>query len=79
MTSQKNRQKEIDNFNELFLNSLINIQKQPITIEHADSMNYKGLQMADLISWSAFHNFENENHEFIDLIKNKEIKFVYEN
>ena len=75
----KNKQKEIDNFNELFLNSLNNIQKQPITIEHADSMHYKGLQMADLVSWSAFQNFENENHEFIDLIKNKEIKFVYEN
>jgi len=75
----KNKQKEIDNFNELFLNSLNNIQKQPIVIEHADSMHYKGLQMADLISWSAFQNFENENHEFIDLIKNKEIKFVYEN
>ena len=70
----KNKQKEIDNFNELFLNSLNNIQKQPITIEHADSMHYKGL-----VSWSAFQNFENENHEFIDLIKNKEIKFVYEN
>ncbi len=75
----KNKQKEIDNFNELFLNSLINIQKQPIVIEHADSMHYKGLQMADLISWSTFQNFENENHEFIDLIKNKVIKFVYEN
>jgi len=75
----KNKQKEIDNFNELFLNSLNNIQKQPIVIEHADSMHYKGLQMADLISWSAFQNFENENHEFIDLIKNKVIKFVYEN
>ena len=77
MTNQKNKQKEIDNFNELFLNSLTNIQ--PITIEHADSMHYKGLQMADLISWSAFQNFENENHEFLDLIKNKVIKFVYEN
>ena len=62
-----------------FLNSLNNNQKQPIVIEHADSMHYKGLQMADLISWSAFQNFENENHEFIDLIKNKVIKFVYEN
>ena len=46
----KNKQKEIDDFNEIFLNNLNNIQKQPITIEHADSMHYKGLQMADLIS-----------------------------
>ena len=27
-------------------------------------MHYKGLQMADLISWSIFQNFENDNHEF---------------
>ena len=59
--------------------NLNNIQKQPIKIEHADSMNYKGLQMADLISWSTFQNFENENPEFLDMIKNKEVKLVYEN
>jgi hypothetical protein len=45
----KNKQEEIDNFNELFLNKLNNIKKQPIKMEHADSMPYKGLQMADLI------------------------------
>ena len=67
----KNKQEEIDNFNEFFLNNLNNIKKQPITIEHADSMHYKGLQMADLISWSTFQNFENDNPEFLDIIKNK--------
>ena len=75
----KNKPEEINNFNELFLNNLNNIQKQPIKIEHADSMNYKGLQMADLISWSTFQDFENENPEFLDMIKNKEVKLVYEN
>ena len=75
----KNKQEEIDNFNELFLNNLNNIKKQPITIEHADSMHYKGLQMADLISWSTFQNFENDNPEFLDIIKNKVVKLVYEN
>ena len=75
----KNKLEEINNFNELFLNNLNNIQKQPIKIEHADSMHYKGLQMADLISWSTFQNFENENPEFLDMIKNKEVKLVYEN
>ena len=75
----KNKQKEIDDFNEIFLNNLNNIQKQPITIEHADSMHYKGLQMADLISWSTFQNFENENPEFIDMVKNKVVKLVCEN
>ena len=75
----KNKLEEINNFNELFLNNLNNIQKQPIKIEHANSMHYKGLQMADLISWSTFQNFENENPEFLDMIKNKEVKLVYEN
>ena len=75
----KNKQEEIDNFNELFLNNLNNIKKQPIKIEHADSMHYKGLQMADLISWTTFQNFENDNPEFLDMIKNKVVKLVYEN
>ena len=75
----KNKQEEIDSFNELFLNNLNNIKKQPITIEHADSMHYKGLQMADLISWSTFQNFENDNPEFLDIIKNKVVKLVCEN
>lgn len=75
----KNKQIEIDEFNEIFLKHLNNIQKQPIKIEHADSIHYKGLQMADLISWSTFQNFENNNPEFIDLIKNKTVKFVCEN
>lgn len=70
----KNKQKEIDEFNEIFLKHLNNIQKQPIKIEHADSIHYKGLQMADLISWSTFQNFENNNPEFIDLIKKKDSK-----
>lgn len=75
----KNKQEEIDSFNELFLDNLNNIKKQPITIEHADSMHYKGLQIADLISWSTFQNFENDNPEFLDIIKNKVVKLVCEN
>ena len=35
--------------------------------------------MADLISWSTFQNFENDNREFLDMIKNKVVKLVYEN
>lgn len=75
----KNKQEEIDNFNELFLNNLNNIKKQPIKIKHTNSIHYKGLQMADLISWSTFQNFENDNSEFLDIIKNKVVKLVCEN
>ena len=42
-------------------------------------MHYKGLQMVDLISWSTFQNFENDNPELLDMIKNKVINFVFEN
>ena len=75
----KNKQEEIDNFNEFFLNNLNNIKKQPITIEHADSMHYKGLQMADLISWSTFQNFVNDNPDCLDILKTKVVKLVCEN
>ena len=75
----KNKQEEINKFNEVFLNNLNNIKKQPIKIEHADSIHYKGLQMAVLISWSTFQNYEYENPEFFDMIKNKTVKSVYEN
>ena len=75
----KNKQEEIENFNELFLNNLNNIKKQPIKIKHTNSIHYKGLQMADLISWSTFQNFENDNSEFLDIIKNKVVKLVCEN
>ena len=64
----KNKQEEIDSFNELFLDNLNNIKKQPITIEHADSMHYKGLQMADLISWSSFQAVRRKN-KFFKLLK----------
>jgi hypothetical protein len=74
----KNKEEEISKFNNIFLDNLNNIQKQPIIMEHANSIHYKGLQMADLISWSTFQNFEYENNEFLDIIKNKTIKLVYE-
>ena len=37
---------------------LINPKNYPIKIKHANSVNYKGLQVADLISWSSFQAVE---------------------
>lgn len=51
----------------------------PISIMHGDSINYKGLQIADLISWSVFQKVEHQNSKFIDLIGNKKIFEVYKN
>ena len=41
-------------------------------------MNFKGLQIADLISWATFQSVENNNSEFFDLLENKKIKRVFE-
>ncbi|WP_048812458.1 DUF3800 domain-containing protein [Methanobrevibacter ruminantium] len=74
----KNKKEEIVNFNKAFLENLNNFKKFPIKLEHANSMSYKGLQIADLISWAIFQSVEHNNNEFIDLIKNKKIKRVFE-
>lgn len=72
----KNKEEEIIDFNEKFVVNLNNFKRFPVEINHVDSKNYKGLQLADLIAWSAFQSVENENMEFIDLLKNKVIKKV---
>ena len=74
----KYKQKDIFELNERILKNVNNVKKHPIQIEHANSIHYKGLQVADLISWSVFQNFENKNDEFINIIKNKTIKTVFE-
>lgn len=74
----KNKEKEIVDFNKKFIENLNNSKRFPIKIDHVDSINYKGLQIADLIAWSTFQSVEYKNTEFIDLIKNKEIKKVFE-
>lgn len=75
----KNRKKStlMDNFSNLFNSHLNNPKNFPIHIHHADSVNYKGLQIADLISWSVFQSLEHNNTEFVDLIENKTIKEVF--
>jgi len=35
-------------------------------------------QLADLISWSAYQSIENNNDEYINIVKNKIMKNVYE-
>lgn len=74
----KNKEEEIIEFDKKFLENLPNFKRFPIKIKHVDSFNYKGLQIADLISWAVFQSAEYKNDEFIDLIKNKEIKRVFE-
>ena len=68
----------ISEFNELFITKLENVKNHPIEINHVNSVNYKGLQVADLISWSTYQAFENENSEFIKIVQNKSLKVICE-
>lgn len=68
---------DIINFNNLFSSKLNNVSNYPISIIHGDSINYKGLQIADLISWSVFQSLEKKDLQYINLIQNKNIKEVY--
>ena len=74
----KNKEKDIINFNNMFLDNLNNFKKLPVTINHSNSVNYKGLQVIDIIVWSVFKSVEDNNSEFIDLIKNIHVKRVFE-
>lgn len=74
----KNKHEEIIDFNKKFLNNLNNPKKYPVSLKHVDSVNFKGLQVVDLISWAVFQNFEKNNDEFSKLIKNKNLKRVFE-
>lgn len=75
----KNKNKiQIKKFNQSFKKNLNNLKNYPISFIHANSINYKGLQIADLLSWSIYQKYENENDEFEKLIKNKSVKKVYE-
>ena len=74
-TKNKN---QIDNFNRLFNDNLINPKNYPVEIKHVNSVNYKGLQVADLISWSSFQAVERKNNEFIKIVENKSVKIICE-
>ena len=70
----KNKEEEINTFNKKFSSHLNNFKKYPITIKHVNSFSYKGIQVADVISWSAFQSAEYNNNEFLNLVNNKIIK-----
>ena len=74
-TKNKN---QIDDFNRVFNDKLINPKKYPVEIKHVNSVNYKGLQVADLISWSTFQSVERNNNEFIEIVENKSVKIICE-
>lgn len=60
------------------MKNLSNPNNFKVTIKQADSLKYKGIQVADIISWSTYQYIENNNNEYINLIENKVIKLVFE-
>ena len=57
---------------------LKNPKNYPVEIKHVNSLNYKWLQVADLISWSSFQAVERKNNEFIKIVENKSVKIICE-
>lgn len=74
----KNKEEDITNFNNMFLDNLNNFKNHSVEINHSNSINYKGLQVIDVIVWSVFKSVEEDNSEFIDLINNVHIKRLFE-
>ena len=74
----KNKESDINIFNKIFLDKLNNFKGFHVKINHVNSVNYKGLQVIDLIVWSVFQSVEKNNNEFVALIENKNIKRIYE-
>ena len=73
----KSKHEEILVFNERFSSCLNNFDNFSVNINHANSINYKGLQIADIIAWSIFQSLEYGNSEFINLIRNKDVSEVF--
>ena len=74
----KNKKSKMDDFNKLFKDNLRNSNRHSIFIKHVDSRKYKGIQIADLMSWSVYQYFENNDDEYVNLIKNYNLKIVFE-
>ena len=73
----KSKYEQILVFNERFSSCLNNPDNFSVNINHANSINYKGLQIADIIAWSIFQSLEYGNSEFINLIRNKNVSEVF--
>lgn len=67
----KGKQLLQQDFNNYFAKNLKEKSKNliKIEIEHSYSHCWSGLQFADILSWACFQKFENNNSEYIDLIK----------
>ena len=58
-------QREIEKFNNIFLNSIKNPKNHNIEIYHEKSYYIKGLQIVDYLAWSYFQKYEKQNNSFV--------------
>ena len=65
-------------FFRLFNDKSSNPKNFPVEMKHVNSVNFKWIQVADLISWSSFQAVERENNEFIRIVENKSVKIICE-
>ncbi len=74
----KGKQALRDDFNEYFLKRLKNKSELiKVNIYHSYSHSWSGLQFADLLAWAAFQKVEYDNEEYVDLIENKEVYYLW--
>jgi len=74
----KGKQALRDDFDEYFercLREKSSVRK--ITIQHSHSHGWVGLQFADLLAWSAFQKVNHKKSEFVDIIPNQEVVFLW--
>ncbi len=55
-------------FNNYFLRNLKTKNAAP-KIFHSNSHSWSGLQFADVLAWAYFQKFENQNSEYLDVLK----------
>jgi len=60
--------KDINEFNKLFKEKLNIDEKFNVEIYHSLSHRYKSIQVVDVVAWSYFQKFENQNPEFVEQI-----------
>jgi len=66
-----------DSFKEKILKNLKYNESSKLSF--VDSKAYKGIQVADIISWCVFQNFENNESKYINKIENNIHLFKYKN
>jgi len=64
----KEKQLQREEFDRCFRRNLKAAKGTPVSIEHAYSHAWVGLQFADALAWACFQKFERNNPEYVELL-----------